>query len=124
MLSNTMFAKRLQARSCLLLVGNRRSFSMFDKLKNSVTGATKNLGSKREELRESFYSKLEGEPGTRQAKHQAHRRPGLHFPIVEYDAEGKFLVLHHFGALPYYRVNAAILFLFLGATLYSYVNAP
>ena len=52
----------------------------------------------------------------------AYRKPGQYFKGVHYDDTGRFLVLHHEGALKYYRINVAILFLFLGVTLYNYVN--
>ena len=55
---------------------------------------------------------------------QAYRKPAMYFKKVEYDEQGRFCILHHNGALKYYRINIAILFLFLGATLYSYVNSP
>lgn len=34
------------------------------------------------------------------------------------------MVLHHDGAIKYYRINIAVLFLFLGVTLYHYVHSP
>ena len=48
----------------------------------------------------------------------------MHFKSVEYDDEGKFCILHHYGAQKYYKMNIAILFLFLGITLYNYVYSP
>ena len=54
-------------------------------------------------------------------KKSAYRKPAQYFKGVHYDETGRFLVLHHEGAFKYYRMNVAILFLFLGATLYSYV---
>lgn len=32
------------------------------------------------------------------------------------------LILHHFGASRYYRMNVIVLLLFLGVTLWNYVN--
>lgn len=43
------------------------------------------------------------------------------FNNIRFDADGKFLVLHHFGASWYYKVNLLSLGLFYGATLYNYV---
>ena len=48
----------------------------------------------------------------------------MHFKNVEYDEDGKFLVLHHFGASRYYRINVIFLFLFLGLSLYNYRYNP
>ena len=69
---------------------------------------------------------LEGafRPGDKQKNKKAYRRPPQYFKGVHYDEEGRYLILHHDGALKYYRINVAILFLFLGVTLYNYVNSP
>lgn len=32
------------------------------------------------------------------------------------------MILHHDGALKYYRINVAVLFIFFGVTLYNYVD--
>jgi len=41
---------------------------------------------------------------------------------VKFDADGRFLVLHHMGAGKYYKMNAAFLIFFFGTSLYNYVN--
>ena len=57
-------------------------------------------------------------------KQKAYRKPAHYFKNVHYDEEGKYLILHHYGAEKYYRMNVAVLFLFLGVTLYNYVYNP
>jgi len=43
------------------------------------------------------------------------------FNHIKFDAEGKFLVLHHYGAGWYYKANLVLLGLFYGASVYNYV---
>lgn len=73
-----------------------------------------------------MYDKLSGTPPKDQKKKssQAYRKPAMHFKSVQYDADGKFLVLHHHGAEKYYKINVAIVLLFFGVTLYNYVYSP
>lgn len=42
------------------------------------------------------------------------------FENVEFDEEGKFLVMHHNSAAKYYKINIAFLLLFLGFSYYNY----
>lgn len=43
------------------------------------------------------------------------------FNHIKFDADGKFLVLHHYGASWYYKANLIFLGMFYGASLYNYV---
>ena len=70
-----------------------------------------------------MYDKISGAPGEKK-KIDAYRRPAMHFKNVVYDEDGKFLVLHHYGAERYYKLNVAVVMLFFGVTLYYYVYAP
>merc|ERR1712046_474647 len=82
---------------------------------------------KKDELEDNFYGTLKYGPQSGDAsgvKKSAYRKPAMHFPGVEYDEAGKFLVLHHYNAAYYYKINVAVLLFFFGVTLYSYVNAP
>lgn len=39
-----------------------------------------------------------------------------------FDAEGRYLLMHHKGAAWYYKMNFGFLALFAGATMYNYVQ--
>ena len=43
---------------------------------------------------------------------------------LEWDTEGRYLILHHLGAGYYYKLNIAFTALFLGMTMYNYVSNP
>ena len=80
---------------------------------------------KKDELEDSFHGTLAyGPQSARQDKKTAYRKPPMHFKGVNYDADGKFLILHHYSAQSYYRMNIVVLMLFFGLTTYSYVNSP
>ena len=50
------------------------------------------------------------------------RERGRHqFTNINFDKEGRYLVMHHHGAGWYYKMNFVFLALFLGATCYNYV---
>lgn len=42
------------------------------------------------------------------------------FEHVQYDDDGRFIVMHHFGAQKYYKMNAMFLALFLGLSIYNF----
>ena len=42
------------------------------------------------------------------------------FENVEFDEDGRYLVMHHFGAAKYYKFNVFLIGLFLGASYYNY----
>jgi len=42
------------------------------------------------------------------------------FENVEFDEEGRYIVMHHFGALKYYKFNAFFLLMFLAVSYYNY----
>ena len=42
------------------------------------------------------------------------------FESVEFDEDGRYLVIYHFGAAKYYKFNIFLVGLFLGASYYNY----
>ena len=77
----------------------------------------------KDNMHSKMYDKLTYMPG-KKGKSNNYRRPPMHFPNVTYDSEGRFLVMHHYGAEYYYKINIAVLLIFFGAMTYNYVYYP
>ena len=46
------------------------------------------------------------------------------FENLDFDEEGKCLVMHHFGAAKYYKLNLAVVLFFFGFSYWTYKVSP
>lgn len=109
-----------------MLKGASKSIWTFDRAKERLEQLSRKIEDRKDGMQKQLYEGLtyglNSNQGQQQKKPQAYRRPPQYFKNVEYDQDGKFLIMHHYGAAKYYRINIAILFLFLGVTLWNYVK--